>query len=101
MNIKTMKMKNIKWALLLALGFAACNNSAQTEESGAAAEEPKMEETAAPVASGPKDPICDMPKEDSWTSYSVQGTDTVWFCSETCKEVFDKNPSKYMDKTKS
>lgn len=44
------------------------------------------------------DPVCDMVKDDTWTEYSVSGTDTVWFCSGTCKEAYDANPAKYAKK---
>jgi YHS domain-containing protein len=44
------------------------------------------------------DPVCEMAKDDTWTEYSVSGTDTVWFCSSTCKEAYDANPAKYAKK---
>lgn len=76
--------------------FTACN-SASEEKASDQAEVPAAEAVAAPapIAAGPMDPVCEMPKEASWTEYSVQGTDTTWFCSATCKEAFEKNPIKY------
>ncbi len=41
------------------------------------------------------DPVCNMPKGDDWTEFSLNGSDTVWFCSPHCKESYDKDPAKY------
>jgi len=41
------------------------------------------------------DPVCGMPREESWTHYSVYNNDTVYFCAEICKKGFDGNPEKY------
>jgi YHS domain-containing protein len=41
------------------------------------------------------DPICEMLRDDSWTDYMVYNEDTVWFCSEFCKDAFAANPEKY------
>lgn len=44
---------------------------------------------------GSIDPICKMAVEDHWELYSLYQEDTVWFCAEHCKEIFDTNPEKY------
>lgn len=47
------------------------------------------------VPKGHTDPICKMVKDETWDLYTVHHTDTVWFCSATCQEMFGKNPDKY------
>lgn len=98
-------MKYITLAALAAMvAFTACNNnSSNTEESAATETQQPVE--AAPVEAaatpkGPIDPVCEMEKEDTWTEYTVNGTDTVWFCSETCKTAYTGNPQKYQNKVK-
>jgi len=47
-----------------------------------------------------KDPVCGMdvdPNKASATSQK-QGK-TYYFCSESCKQKFDKNPAQYTEKT--
>lgn len=57
--------------------------------------------TTAVAANGkPGDPVCEMPYDTSYTEFSVHKGDTVYFCSATCKGVFDKNPEKYAAKLK-
>lgn len=95
-------MKKYIIALAAVAFMASCgseNNteSATTEEAtteAAATTEPA--EVADPNAK--IDPVCQMVKDDTWTEYSVSGTDTTWFCSATCKEAFDANPAKYAKK---
>lgn len=41
------------------------------------------------------DPVCEMPRDTSWTEFTVYKGDTVMFCSDVCKGVFLKNPAKY------
>lgn len=50
------------------------------------------------VAMPGKDPVCDMDRNSLWTEFSVNNSDTTWFCSPHCKETFDKDPSKYLSK---
>ncbi|MCB0695761.1 MAG: hypothetical protein KDC07_00270 [Chitinophagaceae bacterium] len=47
------------------------------------------------MAHAKMDPVCEMDYDASWTEYSVNGTDTMWFCSETCKGAYEGNPEKY------
>ncbi len=94
-------MKKYIIAIASVAFMASCggeNNaeSASTEETtteAVATETTEPTEVADPNAK--VDPVCDMVKDDTWTEYSVNGTDTVWFCSSTCKEAYDANPAKY------
>jgi len=92
-----------KYSFLIAAGIlllSACNASVKHEDPN---EETKAG-TETPQATAPKtakavDPVCSMEKEDdSWTEFTVTGTDTTWFCSPHCKETFDKAPEKYLKK---
>lgn len=56
--------------------------------------------TAVAANGKPGDPVCEMPYDTSYQEYSVFKGDTVFFCSTTCKGVFDKNPEKYAAKLK-
>ncbi|WP_142684056.1 YHS domain-containing protein [Chitinophaga polysaccharea] len=44
------------------------------------------------------DPVCEMPYDTSYKEWAVYKTDTLHFCSATCKNVFEKAPEKYMAK---
>jgi YHS domain-containing protein len=44
------------------------------------------------------DPVCEMPYDTSYKEWAVYKTDTLHFCSITCKGVFEKAPEKYMAK---
>jgi YHS domain-containing protein len=74
------------------LAFASCNNTTSEQK-----EEPKTEEhkTETVAAKGPKDPVCEMEKDNTWTEFSVANNDTTWFCSPHCKEAYAANPGKY------
>ena len=86
-------MKYIFLTLTAAVLFAACNNEAKTEE----ATETTTEDVAtAPVDPNAKmDPVCQMVKDSTWTEYTVEGTDTTWFCSEVCKGAYTSHPEQY------
>ncbi len=46
-----------------------------------------------------KDPVCGMNvDEKTATLKSEYKGKTYYFCSQTCKETFDKNPAKYVKK---
>lgn len=47
----------------------------------------------------PTDPVCKMEidKQDAATQAEHQGN-KYFFCSEDCKEAFDKEPEKYAEK---
>lgn len=95
-------MKKYIIAIAAVAFMASCGSENNAEES--TTEEASTEATAttepAAVAdpNAKIDPVCDMVKDDTWTEYSVSGTDTVWFCSGTCKEAYDANPAKYAKK---
>jgi len=52
----------------------------------------------APIAGKLPDAVCGMPYDVTYTESSVYKKDTLFFCSPTCKRVFDKNPEKYASK---
>lgn len=88
-------MKYYALALIAAVSFTACNNETKTEEATTQTTTTETH-TAEPIAAaGPVDPVCNMTKDATWTEYTVNGTDTVWFCSETCKTAYLGNPAKY------
>lgn len=93
-------MKKIMLVLASGLLLAACN-SAGNEETATTDTVAAAPVETAPVAEGPKDPVCEMTKDVSWTEYTVYENDTVWFCSETCKGAFVGNPAKYVSKPQS
>ncbi|HEY0611968.1 MAG TPA: YHS domain-containing protein [Chitinophaga sp.] len=78
--------------IFLACGAPSGQQSAATEDTTAT--------TAVAVNGKPGDPVCEMPYDTSYTEFSVHKGDTVYFCSATCKGVFDKNPEKYAAKLK-
>lgn len=81
-------MKKIFLLLLASATFAACNETTENVEENSA-DVTNIQEESAPMAMAEKDPTCGMERDASWTEYTVNGTDTTWFCSETCKEVYD------------
>ena len=94
-------MKKVLIAAAVILGLAACNSGTETAtKDDHASHDHDMKEmpAAAADAKGPLDPVCNMPKGDDWTEYSVVGSDTTWFCSPHCKETFDADPAKYAKK---
>lgn len=48
----------------------------------------------------PIDPVCrmQMNKPLKWTDYSLFKGDTVWFCCENCKLLFEANTKMYETK---
>lgn len=41
------------------------------------------------------DPVCEMKTNDNTPFQSVYKGQTYYFCSATCKMVFDRDPEKY------
>jgi len=76
---------------LLAGILAACGTSTTQQEQAAG----EQEATAITASGKPGDPVCEMPYDTAYQEWSVYKGDTVYFCSPTCKGVFDKNPEKY------
>ncbi len=48
-----------------------------------------------------KDPVCGMviEKPNAAAETTYEGT-TYYFCSQDCKDAFDRDPKKHIDKTK-
>ncbi|MBX5326945.1 MAG: YHS domain-containing protein [Candidatus Bathyarchaeia archaeon] len=46
-----------------------------------------------------KDPICGMNVDEKTNLKSEYMGKTYYFCSQTCKTTFDKNPTKYVKET--
>ncbi len=57
-----------------------------------------VETPVAAVSNKLPDPVCEMPYDTSYKEWTVYKTDTLHFCSATCKSVFEKAPEKYMAK---
>ena len=94
-------MKYTFLAVAACLIFASCGNEATSETENETENTIEMEAPQETVVADPNakiDPVCDMVKDDTWTEYSVSGTDTTWFCSETCKTAYEGNPAKYQEK---
>jgi YHS domain-containing protein len=93
-------MKKIALYITAAVLIASCNNSGETKTE--AVDTTATTVTAEPAAqAAPKgkiDPVCEMEYDAAWTEYTVHNSDTVWFCSETCKTAFAGNPAKYAAK---
>jgi len=91
-------MKYTFLAVAACVLFAACNGEASSEatnETETTTEATTEMEEAPAHAHAKMDPVCEMVYDASWTEYSVSGTDTTWFCSETCKTAYEGNPAKY------
>jgi len=44
-----------------------------------------------------KDPVCGMDVDEKTSQYKTRyGKETYYFCSQTCKIQFDKNPMKFI-----
>ncbi|HLU17571.1 MAG TPA: hypothetical protein VKZ76_05915 [Edaphocola sp.] len=89
-------MKRIILALVPAFMFAACGNADNNQAHDHDHDHDHAHENAgATVANADTDPVCGMQRTDKWSEYSVNGTDTVWFCSPVCKERYDADPAQF------
>ncbi|WP_205195144.1 YHS domain-containing protein [Chitinophaga sp. Cy-1792] len=89
----------MKYVLVAAALFIiSCGQQSKPAQSDSKSTE--TQETAAPVAASDKlpDPVCEMPYDTSYHEWTVYKNDTIHFCSNTCKEIFLKNPEKQMAK---
>lgn len=79
-------MKKLITALSLVTVLASCSN----EQAPADNADANTDNTTATTdnANEVKDPICGMVYDGTWTEYTVEDTDTTWFCSETCKAAY-------------
>lgn len=94
-------MKYTILAISAVVLLAACNGEPQVTDNNTETEAVQPMENTEAAAADPNaeiDPVCDMVRDETWTEYSVNGTDTTWFCSETCKTAYDANPAKYAKK---
>ena len=92
-------MKKLSFLSAIVLLFAASCNMKVSTSDDKTEEKPAAETTTQqPKTAAVTDPVCGMEKDNTWTEYSVTGTDTTWFCSPHCKETFAKNPEKYSKK---
>ncbi|WP_143304594.1 YHS domain-containing protein [Chitinophaga vietnamensis] len=88
-------MKHILIACGALLLFSCAQNNKPAEKNAM----PAAPETAPVAASGQlPDPVCGMPYDTAYHEWAVYKSDTLHFCSVTCKEVFQKAPEKYMAK---
>lgn len=80
-------MKKLIAALSLVTVLASCGNEQAPADNGT---DTNNDNTTATTdnANEVKDPICGMVYDGTWTEYSVAGTDTTWYCSETCKTAY-------------
>ncbi|WP_202928953.1 YHS domain-containing protein [Chitinophaga agri] len=92
----------VSYTLLVAALLTACGNAGTKEAASHDSVSTQPAEHApaenAVVAGKLPDPVCGMPYDTMYKEWSVYKTDTVHFCSPTCKRVFDKNPEKYAGK---
>lgn len=93
-------MKYLVITAFAAMCFVACNSEGNNESANTDSTAPTETHTEHVAATpGAKlDPVCNMEQDSTWTDYTVTATDTVWFCSETCKTAFEANPAKYEPK---
>lgn len=90
-----MKYYVILFASIITL--MACNND-EHSTSGTSVDSASVEAPAPIASNADHDPVCGMEKENTWVDFTVHQSDTVWFCSETCKTAFAGNPEKYLNK---
>ena len=96
-NIRLMKKLSVLSAIIL-LFAASCEIKVNTDDNESEQEPASVTAPGQPKTAVNSDPVCGMEKDNTWTEYSVTGTDTTWFCSPHCKESFEKNPGKYLNK---
>jgi YHS domain-containing protein len=90
-------MKKVFLLIATAIAFASCGNEAGSEGVHEDHTGHEHAEDTNPMARlfTEKDPVCDMTRKESWVEYSINGSDTTWFCSPVCKEQFEASPEKY------
>jgi len=61
---------------------------------------PKLMQTTLEETNLVTDPVCGMKgKKEDWIKYELN-SDSYYFCSESCKAEFEKNPEKFINKNK-
>ena len=89
-------MKQLTIIFFSAFCLTSCNNGAGEQREQGMMKEPAKHSGMANLTA--QDPVCEMPKDTSWTDYTIYNKDTVWFCSEGCKKAFEARPAKFMKK---
>lgn len=91
-------MKKLIFPIIASVLLMSCGNNETVENE---IEDPIKEEQESESGksvfvseNSEKDPICDMVRTDEWTDYTVEGEDTVWFCSHVCKGAYDAHSKK-------
>lgn len=94
-----MKFKALYFASLLALLFAACQQSAPkapkpspTEQGNSAVNQGNL------TWAGDQDPVCEMKVDQTVEDTLHYGGKIYGFCGTSCKETFHENPAKYVGK---
>lgn len=92
-------MKPLLIIAVLAGALTACS-SQTTVKTGTTDTTTAMKSMAAEEApaGGKIDPVCGMPYDTSFHEWAVYKTDTLHFCSPTCKKIYEKNPAKFAAK---
>jgi YHS domain-containing protein len=96
-------MKQIIYIGLLTGLMAACSEAPKKAPALENTTVKPAEQAPAPIqkpviAGKLPDAVCGMPYDTMYHEWSVYKKDTLYFCSPTCKRVFDKNPEKYASK---
>lgn len=91
-------IRNLMVLITYTMIIAACNESGSASGRKLASSESPKQIIDTTAMGTNLDPVCGMSKEPSWIEYALLTTDTVWFCSETCKRAFEGNPRKYSAK---
>ncbi len=83
-------MKKYSFLAAVILFAASCTGKSETTDKAETEDKTETTTITETKAAVVKDPVCGMEKDNTWTEYSVNGTDTTWFCSPHCKETFAK-----------
>lgn len=93
-------MRQLTLIFIACFFVTSCGNQ-NTEQKAPAAKESNSLPSQTTTANGQlqADPVCEMPRDSSWTDYTIYNNDTLWFCSEGCKKAFMARPDKYIKNT--
>ena len=91
-------MKHLAQIFLLVFFLTSCSSDPVEQRKHNAAKE-HISQTGYAGNKPYIDPVCKMPRDSSWTDYTIYKNDTLWFCSEGCKMAFSARPEKYIKLT--
>ena len=94
-------MKKFLLAASVMLALTSCGNNEDTQNADAhdhAGHGHDAHEHGA-VTYSDVDPVCGMTRNEKWTEFTANASDTTWFCSPVCKEQFDADPAKFPKKS--